>query len=102
MLGRAGRIDAATALRIGLVDEVTQPDLLRERAIELARAAATGSPAAIERTKRTIRASLELPLSEAMQAGWDSIVAHREHPDALEGPRAFAEKRPPVWVTSQP
>jgi enoyl-CoA hydratase/carnithine racemase len=37
-----------------------------------------------------------------MQAGWDSNVAHRAHPDALEGPRAFAEKRAPVWVTSQP
>ena len=102
VLGRAGRIDASTALRIGLVDEVTPPDVLRTRAIELARAAATGSPAAIERTKRAIRASLELPFSEAMQAGWDSIVAHREHPDALEGPRAFVEKRAPVWVTAQP
>jgi enoyl-CoA hydratase/carnithine racemase len=102
VLGQAGRVDAATALRIGLVDEVTEPDVLRERAIELARAAATGSPAAIERTKRAIRASLELPLSEALQRGWDSIVAHREHPDALEGSRAFAEKRAPVWATSHP
>ena len=102
VLGRAGRIDAATALRIGLVDEVTEPDHLRKRAVELARAAATGSPAAIERSKRAIRAALELPLSDAMQAGWDSIVAHRTHPDALEGPRAFVEKRAPVWVTSEP
>ncbi len=101
VLGRAGQVDAATALRIGLVDEVTEPHALRDRAIELARAAATGSPAAIERTKRAIRASLELPHSEAMQAGWDSIRAHREHPDALEGPRAFTEKRDPVWATSR-
>lgn len=101
VLGRAGKLDAAEALRIGLVDAVHQPDELIDRALQLARAAAAGSPAAIKRTKKAIWASLELPLSEAMQAGWESIVAHREHPDALEGPRAFAEKRPPRWTTTE-
>jgi len=102
VLGRAGKVDAEDALRIGLVDEVTKPEDLRTRAIELARAATAGSPAAVERTKRAIRASLDLPFGEAMQAGWESIVAHRAHPDALEGPRAFAERRPPEWVRSVP
>ncbi len=102
VLGRAGRVDAETALRIGLVDEITEPDALRDRAIELATAAAAGSPAAIEASKKAIWASLELPYSEAMQAGWEQVRAHRDHPDALEGPRAFTEKRTPVWAPLPP
>ena len=50
-------------------------------------------PAAIEASKRAIRASLERPMSEAMQHGWELLLAHREHPDSIEGPKAFAEKR---------
>ena len=54
-------------------------------------------PVAIEMSKRSIRQALELPMREAMQYGWDLLRAHREHPDALEGPKAFAEKRKPNW-----
>ncbi len=98
VLGSAGRIGAAEALRMGLVNEVVAPEQLAERALEVAARASRGSPAAVERTKRAVWASLDLPFSEAMQAGWESIVAHRAHPDALEGPRAFNEKRDPAWV----
>jgi enoyl-CoA hydratase/carnithine racemase len=98
VLGRAGRMDAAEALRVSLVDEVVAPDRLMARALELAEAAAEGSPAAIEGTKRAVWAALELPFSEAMQQGWEALVAHRAHPDALEGPAAFVAKRAPNWT----
>ena len=97
VLGRHGRISAEEALRISLVDEVVAPDRLLDRAVELAELAASGSPAAIEASKRAIRASLERPMSEAMQAGWELLLAHRQHPDSIEGPTAFAEKREPKW-----
>jgi enoyl-CoA hydratase/carnithine racemase len=97
VLGNAGRIDAATALRIGLVNEVVPHDDLLRRSVEIAHAATQASPAAVEGTKRAIWAALELPMGEAMQLGWEMIVAHRSHPDALEGPRAFADKRRPDW-----
>ena len=97
VLGRHGRISAEEALRIGLIDEVVEPGDLQARAIELAEQAASGSPAAIESSKRAIRAAIELPMSEAMQAGWDLLLAHRDHPDSNEGPQAFAEKREPKW-----
>jgi enoyl-CoA hydratase/carnithine racemase len=97
VLGRHGRISAEEAHRIFLVDEIVDPERLLDRAVELAELAATGSPAAIERSKRAIRASLELPMSEAMQHGWELLLAHREHPDAMEGPLSFAEKRAPEW-----
>ena len=97
MLGRKGRIGAEEALRISLADEVVEPDQLLPRAIELAEIAATGSPGAIEKSKRAIRAALELPMAEALQQGWELLLAHREHPDSIEGPKAFAEKREPKW-----
>ena len=97
VLGRHGRIGADEALRIGLVDEVVDPGDLQARALELAELAATGSPAAIEASKRAIRDALELPMRDAMQRGWDRLLAHRGHPDSAEGPRAFAEKREAKW-----
>jgi len=97
VLGRHGRIGAQEALRIGLVDEVVAPDQLHARALELAEQAASGSPAAIEASKRAIHGALEVPMREAMQAGWELLLAHREHPDSIEGPRAFAEKREARW-----
>jgi enoyl-CoA hydratase/carnithine racemase len=98
VLGRHGRIAADEALRMGLVDEVVDPERLLDRSIELAESAATGSPAAIERSKRAVRGALELPMREAMQAGWELLIAHRQHPDSIEGPLAFAEKRDPKWT----
>ena len=97
VLGRHGRIGAEEALRISLVDEVVDPAALLDRAVELAEQAASGSPAAIEASKRAIRAALERPMSEAMQHGWELLLAHRQHPDSHEGPIAFAEKREPKW-----
>jgi enoyl-CoA hydratase/carnithine racemase len=97
VLGRHGRLDAEEALRISLVDEVVEPDALLDRAVALAELAASGSPAAIEASKRAIRGALERPMGEAMQHGWERLLAHRQHPDSDEGPRAFTEKRDPTW-----
>ena len=97
VLGRKGRIGPEEALRISLVDEVVEPDRLLDRAVELAEIAASGSPAAVEASKRSIRAALEMPMAEAMQHGWEILLAHRDHPDSIEGPKAFAEKREPKW-----
>jgi enoyl-CoA hydratase len=97
VLGRAGRLGAADAHRVSLVDEVVEPDDLLPRAMVLAEAAASGSPAAIERSKRAIRGALERPLADAMQHGWELLLAQREHPDSHEGPMAFVERREARW-----
>jgi enoyl-CoA hydratase/carnithine racemase len=97
VLGKHGRLNADEARRIWLVDEVVEPEQLLDRAIEFGELAATGSPAAIEASKRAIRGALERPMAEAMQHGWELLLAHREHADSNEGPVAFAEKREPRW-----
>jgi enoyl-CoA hydratase/carnithine racemase len=97
VLGRGCRLGPEEALRISLVDEVVAPGELLGRAIELAELAASGSPMAIEASKRAIRGALEQPMADALQRGWELLLAHREHPDSGEGPLAFVEKREPRW-----
>jgi enoyl-CoA hydratase/carnithine racemase len=82
---------------LGLVDELVAPDSLASTAREIADAIALNSPIAVSRSLEALWGSLELPLDEAMERGWEMVKRHRSHPDAREGPRAFMEKRPPVW-----
>ena len=97
-LGREGRLSAEDALRVSLVSEVVAPGQLLARARQLAAEAIKVSPTTYELSKRVIWDALELPLSEAMQKGWEVLTAHQSHPDCFEGPRAWAEKREPRWV----
>lgn len=95
LLGRREVLDARAALAAGLVSEVVAPDDLLHRALELAGWIAEGSPEAVRLTRRIIR-SVDRDTTAADLA-WELIRRHREHPDALEGPRAFQENRTPRW-----
>lgn len=97
LTGGLERLDAHSAMRLGLVDEVTAPAALLPQALVLAAKIARHSPAALARTKKAIWGSKELSLPDALDAGWQLIMEQIDHPDATEGPRAFAEKRAPVW-----
>ena len=100
ILGKAERLSAAQALRLGMISEVTTAEALRERAMELARIAANVSPTAVQLSLKAVWESLEQPLSRAYDQGYEILVRHRAHADASEGPRAFLEKRDPVWTKS--
>ena len=95
--GRHEAIDARKALEIGLVSEITTPDGLRNAALELAGKIAKNSPAAVEQSIRVLWEALELPLSEALASSLRRSGSLRGHPDSIEGPRAWAEKREPKW-----
>ena len=97
VLGRQERLGAQRALELNMVSEVLPPDQLMPRALELAKIAASGSPAAMRASLEAIWKSLDMPLSEAEEMGFNMAIEHRTHPDALEGPVAFREKRDPVW-----
>ncbi|TMC51212.1 MAG: enoyl-CoA hydratase/isomerase family protein [Chloroflexi bacterium] len=99
LMGREERLDADTALRCGLVSEVVADDRLQQRARELAGRIAHSSPAALRATKRALWESLDHGLGEALENGWQILQDHYRHPDFEEGPRAFAEGRPPRWAS---
>lgn len=97
ILGRAGKLDARHALELGLVTEIVPQATLLQRTMELAQIAAAVSPAAVQASIKAVWDSFEMPLSEAYAKGYEAVVRHRVHPDALEGPSAFLAKRPPQW-----
>jgi enoyl-CoA hydratase/carnithine racemase len=98
ILGKAETLSARDAERLHMVSEVTVPEDLMTRAMELADIAASVSPAAVQKSLQAIWAAFELPLAEAYANGFDILIRHRSHPDALEGPSAFIEKRQPKWA----
>jgi len=95
------RLLAAEAARFGLVNEVVAPENLRDAANALAQRIAESAPIAV----RAVKAVLEATETTSIEAGF-ALLRSREIPeygqmldseDALEGPRAFAEKRAPIW-----
>ncbi|MDN5855252.1 MAG: enoyl-CoA hydratase-related protein, partial [Actinomycetia bacterium] len=97
ILGKGERLTAQDALTIDLVSEVVPGDRLDERALELADVVAQNSPAAVAATRRAVRDFEAQFVRPAMERGWEAVQEHWEHPDAHEGPVAFAERRPPRW-----
>jgi len=99
LVGRYERMSAARAFELGMVSEVVDPPgRLRERAQELGETIAKNSPAAMAATKKALWGALELGLTAACKAGAEHLVGMWGHPDQLEGPAAFAEKRPARWA----
>jgi enoyl-CoA hydratase/carnithine racemase len=95
-----GRIDAATALSWGLVNAVVEPEVLADRALELAREIAGNAPLAQAGNKRVIRAVLDAQAALAPAVERELLELRRScfsSEDFREGVRAFAEKRAPEW-----
>ena len=94
-------IDAIEAHRWGLVNEVVPADRLMERAWEQARLIASGPPLVHAAIKEIVREAERMTFQDAMNritkrqfATVDTLYSSE---DQLEGARAFAEKRDPVW-----
>ena len=90
-------IDAEHALRIGLVNRVVEPEQVLSVAENLARRICLGAPIALAKTKEAMVRSNGRPLAEAFAIESECTVANAQTEDAREGPRAFMEKREPVF-----
>ncbi|WP_051419509.1 enoyl-CoA hydratase/isomerase family protein [Paracoccus pantotrophus] len=97
ILGKAERLTPQQALEAHLVSEILPADALMDRAMELARIAASVSPAAVQGSLKAVWGSFDMPLEDAHTMGFEEVMRHRNHPDAAEGPAAFLEKREPRW-----
>jgi len=89
------RFDAATAERLGLINQVVAADALDREAEALARRLAAGPRAAMARTKALLRRSEGEAFDAHLAAERDSFVASTATADFAEGVAAFAEKRRP-------
>jgi enoyl-CoA hydratase/carnithine racemase len=98
LVGRGERLSAQRAHQLGVVGEVVDPPArLRAAAGELAATIAKNSPAAMAATKRALWGAFEAGLTGACRAGAAELVGVWGHPDQVEGPAAFAERRPADW-----
>ena len=88
---------ASRALELGLVNEIVDPDELMDRACDWAGRITKNAPLAVQATKESVLRGLAGSLDEAyvIEAELSKKVFATD--DAKEGPKAFAEKRPPRW-----
>jgi len=95
LMGRS--ISAQEALRIGLVSAVVPPDKLLPTAMEWAREICTLGPLGVRAAKEAMLRGMNMSLEAGLRLEQMLFENLRYTEDAREGPRAFAEKRKPVF-----
>lgn len=97
LLGLQEKMPARRACEVGLVTEVVPHRKLMSRAREIAEMLCRNAPLAMYATKMGVWRGLGLPLEQAedVAVGYLEVVEQSE--DYREGPRAFVEKRKPLY-----
>ncbi len=91
-------MSAARAYEVGLVNAVVPAPELLDRAVAMATTIAANAPLSVRAAKKTVELSTEVGRSQAVQSA-DWLYERVYTSDAAqEGPRAFAERREPVWT----
>jgi enoyl-CoA hydratase/carnithine racemase len=91
------RMTAQVALQLGLVNQVAPPEQLDECVAEWTDDLLRSAPLAVRAIKEAATRSLDMPLEQAFTTRFEWERRRMFSRDAVEGPRAFAEKREPVW-----
>lgn len=91
-------VDAPRALAMGLVNRVVPRAAVLPTAVDLARRMALGAPVALEKTKEVMVRTSGLALDDAFAIETQCTKENAATDDAKEGPRAFMEKRAPVFT----
>lgn len=94
-------VDAEEAARWGFVNQIHPADQLLDKAREMAQMIASGPPLVMAAIKEVVRNAEDMKFQDALNKITKSQFATVEKlyrsEDQLEGARAFAEKRDPVW-----
>ena len=98
LLGREASLSAERAYQLGLIQELVPDGTALSRAMTLADIIAQNSPSAVSRSLEAVWSlAYEAGYDEALRYGHQLLRRQWDHPDSTEGPRAWAEKRPPQW-----
>ena len=90
-------VSAQEALAMGLVEYVVPAKELLNQAIQLAEQMAANAPIAVRSAKAAIHRGADLTLEDGIRLEQDLASFLYTTEDAKEGPKAFLEKRAPVW-----
>src|SRR5580658_5431136 len=90
-------IDAARAFELGLVNRVVPSSVVIEEAVSLADRIAANAPLAVRYSKSVMKQAAEVSEAEGWKINAEAVGVVFTSADAMEGPVAFAEKRPPNW-----
>jgi len=90
-------VTGADALRLGLVNIAVPASEVMKAAEDLANRILKGAPMSVLFIKEAIQKGVELSLDEGFRLESDLSALIGTTEDSKEGPRAFAEKRAPVW-----
>lgn len=97
MLATGKSVSAERAHALGLVNRLTQPGRAIDEALLLAEEIAANAPLAVQASLALARQAFDLDESALFDAMRTEVGAILASSDAKEGPRAFVEKRAPVW-----
>ena len=97
LLMTAETISADDALRIGLVQKVTEPELLMEEVMKLAVKISSNGSGSISMIKEVTRKGIMMDFPDASELEARSFGHLFDQPATKEGMKAFLEKRKPVW-----
>lgn len=92
------RMPAAAALHAGLVNDVVPADGLDACVAGWTDDLVRAAPLAVRAIKEAVLRSVDMPLEEAFGASYTWERRRMDSQDAVEGPRAFAERREPRWL----
>ena len=94
-------VDANEAKSWGLIKDIVKDDELRDAAWSLARTLETGPPLVFAAIKEIVRETEDMKAMDALnrvsKRQFGTVDKLYSSEDQLEGARAFAEKRDPVW-----
>lgn len=98
MMLTARHVGAEEGARLGFVNQVVPQDQLLDTALEWAAQILACSPMSIRATKQVAYRGLNEPnLESAITGKYPAVADLLKSEDFVEGPMAFAEKRPPQW-----
>jgi enoyl-CoA hydratase len=97
MLLTGSLITAAQASALGFLNRLVTRSELLPTAFQLAEQIAANGPVAVRLIRRAVRECSALPLEDALRREQEIAEPIYQTEDAVEGPRAFLEKRPPVF-----